>query len=32
VLIDALPSDEIAQSMLFRGLNRAVIYALVQKR
>ena len=31
-LLDALPSADIARAMLFRGLNRAVIYALVQKR
>jgi SAM-dependent methyltransferase len=31
-LIDALPAADIARTMLFRGVNRAVIYALVQKR
>jgi hypothetical protein len=31
-LIDALPADKIARTTLFRGLNRAVIYALVEKR
>lgn len=31
-VLAALPSDQIARTMLFRGLNRAVIYALVQKR
>ncbi len=31
-VLAALPPDEIARTMLFRGLNRAVIYALVQKR
>jgi SAM-dependent methyltransferase len=31
-LIDALPRAEIDRASLFRGLNRAVVYALVQKR
>lgn len=31
-LLDALPASEIARASLFRGLNRAVIYALVEKR
>jgi SAM-dependent methyltransferase len=31
-LVDALPAAEIARVLLFRGVNRAVIYALVEKR
>lgn len=31
-LVDALPGAEVARTLLFRGLNRAVIYALVEKR
>jgi hypothetical protein len=31
-LIDALPADEAARVSLFRGQNRATIYALIEKR
>ncbi|MGE0419697.1 MAG: methyltransferase domain-containing protein [Acetobacteraceae bacterium] len=31
-LIHSLPSDQVADASLFRGLNRAVIYALIEKR
>ena len=30
-LIDALPADEIARVSVFRGINRAAIYALIEK-
>ena len=31
-LIDALPRAEVARASVFRGMNQAVVYALVQKR
>jgi SAM-dependent methyltransferase len=31
-LVDALPQDELARTSIFRGMNQAVVYALVQKR
>jgi extracellular factor (EF) 3-hydroxypalmitic acid methyl ester biosynthesis protein len=31
-LVDTLPQDELARSIIFRGMNQAVVYALVQKR
>ena len=31
-LLDVLPAAEIANTFIFRGLNRAVVYAVVEKR